>query len=65
MNFFDLEILPHSYFDKVIVVYKKYSYLGVLFPNYYYCECFFLVNSGLLSCTDKKFYLVLYVSVVF
>ena len=33
--------------------------------NYYYCECFCLVNYGLFSCTDKKIFLVLYVSVVF
>ena len=47
VSFFDLEIFRDSYFDKVIVVYRYYSYLGVVFLKKYYCECFCWVNSGL------------------
>ena len=54
-NFLDLEIFRESYFDKVIVVYIYYTYLGVVCLNYFYCDCFCLVNSGLFTCTDKKF----------
>ena len=54
LKFFDLQIFRDSYFDKVVVAYCYYSYLGVVFLNYFYCECYYLVNSGLFSCTDKK-----------
>ena len=64
VNFFDLEIFRYSYFHKVIIVYNYYKYLGEVFLNYFYCESFCLVNSELFSCTDKRIYLVLYVSVV-
>ena len=64
VNFFDLDIFCDSYFDKVTVVYSYYSYLGVVFSNEFYCECFCLVNSGLFSCSDKKIYLILYVSLI-
>ena len=40
-TFFDLEIFRDTYFEKVIVVYNYYSYLGVVCLNYFYCDCFF------------------------
>ena len=40
----------------VIVVWRYYNYLGVVFLDYYYCECFCLVIFGLFSCTDKRIY---------
>ena len=32
--------------------------LEVVFQNYYYCECCYLVNFDLFSCTDKLICLV-------
>ena len=32
--------------------------LEVVFQNYYYCECFYLVNFDFFSCTDKMICLV-------
>ena len=49
----------------MIVVKSNYSYQEVVFLNYYYCECFCLVNFGLISCIGKMIYLVLYGFVVF
>ena len=39
--------------------------LELVFQNYYYCECSYLVNFDLFSCTDKMICLVLCIFVVY
>ena len=65
MNFLDLEIFLDTYYDEVIVVYSYFSYLGVVFLNNFYHECFCLVDSGVFSCIDEKIYVVLYIFLVY
>ena len=41
------------------------NYLEVVFQNYYYYECFYLINFGLYSCIDKMICLVFCTFVVY
>ena len=56
VDFFDLESFRNSYFVKVIFVFSYYNYLGVIFLNYIYCECFYLVNSVWKICLFYYFF---------
>ena len=62
--FFGLVIVLGNSDYKVIVAQSNFSYLEVVFLNYYYYECFHWVNFDLFSCIDKMIYLVLYIFVV-
>ena len=58
MDFFDLESFRNSYFVKVIFVFSYYNYLGVIFLNYIYCDCFFLqILFGEYVCPTTFFFL--------
>ena len=58
VNFFGMVIVLYNLYYRVIVVQSNWSYLEVVFLNYYYYECFCWVNFHLPSCIDEMIFLV-------
>ena len=65
MNFFGLVICLCSLSYRVIGFLNNLNCLEFVFQNYFYSECFYLVNFDLFSCINKMICLVLCTFVVY